>query len=128
MTNPTARIIAPLAVGALAAAGAIAGSIIGTRLFARGDRQLGRPQQPLPFDGWWNQDSSSGLAHAHPAVLFVDAVSGAVVDSWDRRTRARVERPAVQRTGQWPAHGLLVLDASTGDLLGTVQDHAPAAE
>lgn len=127
-STSTAKIVAPLAVGALAAAGAIAGSIIGARWFSQRTAELGQPEAPLAFEGWWNSDSSSGLAHAHPAVLFVDASTAAVVDSWDRRTRSRVSSPTARHSAEWPPRGILVLDAVTGDLLSVLSTPTPAAE
>ena len=38
----------------------------------------------------------------------------------DRRTRSRVQRPVVRRTPEWPAAGLIVVDAASGDLLTVV--------
>lgn len=118
MVHPIIRIAVPLAVGAAAATGAIIGASLGRE---RSQQALEPPQRPLAVEGWWSSDASSSLAHAHPSVLIVDAASSRLVDSWDRRTRARVERPVVRRTPEWPASGLIVVDATTGDLLTTVR-------
>lgn len=117
MASPLIRIAAPLLVGALAGVGAIvAGS------FTRERRQLALTPAPRPLavTGWWSSDASSSLAHAHPAVLIVDADTASLIDSWDRRIRDRVQRPVVRRTPEWPAGGLIVVDAATGDLLTVV--------
>ncbi|WP_347755129.1 hypothetical protein [Agrococcus sp. ProA11] len=125
MANPIFRIVAPLVVGALAAAGAIVANSLSRD---RGERQLALSPAPRPLalHGWWSSDTSSSLAHAHPAVLIVDADSTALIDSWDRRTRDRVPHPVVRRTPEWPPSGTIVVDAATGDLL-TVVD-APAGQ
>lgn len=115
MAHPLIRIAAPILAGALAGAGAIVGAT-----FVRERRQqheLEAPARPLALEGWWSSDASSSLAHAHPAVLIVDADTAQLVDSWDRRTRRRVARPVVRRTPEWPATGLIVVDAESGDLL-----------
>lgn len=119
MTNPLIRIGAPLVVGALAAAGAI----IATSLTRERHEQqaLSSAPRPLALHGWWSADTSSSLAHAHPAVLILDADTASLVDSWDRRTRDRVRHPVVRRTPEWPTDGVIVVDAATGDLL-TVLD------
>ena len=119
MAHPLIRIGAPLAVGAIAAVGAIVGATLSRE---RQRLELEPAARPLAVEGWWSSDASSSLAHAHPAVLIVDADTAQLVDSWDRRTRARVHRPVVRRTPEWPATGLIVVDASTGDLL-TVLAH-----
>lgn len=118
MTNPLFRIGAPLVVGALAAAGAI----IATSLSRERHEQqaLSPAPRPLAVHGWWSADTSSSLAHAHPAVLIVDADTASLIDSWDRRTRDRVRHPVVRRTPEWPADGVIVVDAATGDLLTVV--------
>lgn len=116
MVHPLARLAGPLLVGALAGAGAIIGASLRRE---RSRLELAPPPRPLAVQGWWSSDASSSLAHAHPAVLIVDAASSRLVDSWDRRTRARVARPVVRRTPEWPSHGLIVVDAATGDLLAT---------
>ncbi|WP_405218732.1 hypothetical protein [Agrococcus sp. Ld7] len=118
MANPLFRIAAPLVVGALAAAGAI----IATSLSRERLEQLALSPAPRPLaiQGWWSADTSSSLAHAHPAVLIVDADTAALVDSWDRRTHDRVRHPVVRRTPEWPSAGLIVVDAATGDLLTVV--------
>lgn len=120
MANPLFRIAAPLVVGALAAAGAIVASSLSRD---RGERQraLSPAPRPLALTGWWSSDTSSSLAHAHPAVLIVDADTATLIDSWDRRTRDRVPHPVVRRTPEWPTAGVIVVDAATGDLL-TVAD------
>ncbi|WP_413317528.1 hypothetical protein AA0Z99_11605 [Agrococcus sp. 1P02AA] len=115
MATPLFRIAAPLLVGGLAAVGAIVASSL-TRERAE-QRALAGPARPLAVEGWWSSDASSSLAHAHPAVLIVDADSARLIDSWDRRIRARVAQPVVRRTPEWPASGLIVVDAATGDLL-----------
>ncbi|WP_072314755.1 hypothetical protein [Agrococcus sp. Marseille-P2731] len=115
MASPLIRIAAPLLVGALAGVGAIvAGSLTRER---EQQRELAAPSRPLAVEGWWSSDASSSLAHAHPAVLIVDADTARLVDSWDRRIRDRVVQPVVRRTPEWPADGLIVVDAATGDLL-----------
>lgn len=124
MPNPLIRIAAPLIVGALAGAGAIVAGVL-----TRDRRQqlaLSPAARPLAVEGWWSSDASSSLAHAHPAVLIVDADTATLIDSWDRRIRDRVARPVVRRTPEWPAHGSIVVDAATGDLL-TVLDTGEAA-
>lgn len=118
MANPIFRIAAPLVVGALAAAGAI---VAGT--LARGRQEqhaLSPAPRPLAVTGWWSSDASSSLAHTHPAVLIVDADTATLIDSWDRRTRDRVQHPVVRRTPEWPLGGLIVVDAATGDLLTVI--------
>ena len=52
----------------------------------------------------------------------VDADTAALVDSWDRRIRDRVHHPVVRRTPEWPATGLIVVDARTGDLLAVLRE------
>lgn len=115
MASPLIRVAAPLLVGVAAGIGAIVGATL-TR-----DRklqlELESAPRPLAVEGWWSSDASSSLAHAHPAVLIVDADTAQLVDSWDRRTRGRVHRPVVRRTPEWPAVGRIVVDAATGDLL-----------
>ncbi|GAA3591979.1 hypothetical protein [Agrococcus terreus] len=118
MASPLIRIVAPLLVGALAGAGAIVGATLRRE---RARLELAPAPRPLAAEGWWSSDSSSSLAHAHPAVLIVDAGTARLVDSWDRRTRDRVARPVVRRTPEWPREGLLVVDAATGDLLAVVE-------
>lgn len=115
MASPLIRIAAPLLVGALAGVGAIVASTL-TRE-RRQQLELAPPPRPLAVEGWWSSDASSPLAHAHPAVLIVDADTAGLVDSWDRRIRDRVHHPVVRRTPEWPARGLIVVDAATGDLL-----------
>lgn len=117
MASPLIRIAAPLLVGTLAAVGAI---VAGSLNRERGLRELSPAPRPLAVEGWWSSDASSSLAHAHPAVLIIDADSARLVDSWDRRSRGRVHRPVVRRTPEWPAAGLIVVDAATGDLLTVV--------
>ncbi|WP_306233511.1 hypothetical protein [Agrococcus beijingensis] len=124
MAGQLVRIAAPLIVGAAAGIGAIIGASL-----ARDRAQLREiepPGRPLAFEGWWSSDASSSLAHAHPAVLMVDATSARVIDSWDRRRRARVEHPVVRRTPEWPREGVIVVDAATGDLLTVVSPAGPA--
>lgn len=118
MANPLIRIAAPMLVGALAAVGAIVATTL-TRERAQ-QHELSAPVRPLAVEGWWSSDTSSSLAHAHPAVLIVDADTARLVDSWDRRSRSRVTDPVVRRTPEWPTTGLIVVDASTGDLLAAL--------
>lgn len=120
MANPLFRIAAPLLVGALAGVGAIVASTL-TR-DRREQLQLSPAPRPLAVEGWWSSQASSSLAHAHPAVLIVDADTATLVDSWDRRIRDRVPNPVVRRTPEWPTAGLLVVDAATGDLLTVVDE------
>ncbi|MCH1881594.1 hypothetical protein [Agrococcus sp. ARC_14] len=120
MTRPLIRIAGPLLVGALAGVGAIVASTL-TR--ERKQHELTAAPRPLAVEGWWSSDASSSLAHAHPAVLIVDADTARLIDSWDRRIRDRVQRPVVRRTPEWPAGGLIVVDAATGDLLTVVSEH-----
>ncbi|WP_206447978.1 hypothetical protein [Agrococcus sp. KRD186] len=124
MASPLIRIAAPLLVGALAGVGAIVASTL-TR--ERKQHALSPAPRPLAVQGWWSSEASSSLAHAHPEVLIVDADTARLVDSWDRRARDRVHRPVVRRTPEWPAAGLIVVDAATGDLLTIVSDGAPAS-
>lgn len=119
MARPLIRVVAPLIVGAAAGIGAIIGATL-TRE-RKQHLELESAPRPLAVEGWWSSDASSSLAHAHPAVLIVDADTARLVDSWDRRSRGRVHRPVVRRTPEWPATGLIVVDAATGDLL-TVLD------
>ncbi len=119
MANPLIRLAAPLLVGVAAGIGAIVGATL-TR--ERKHLELETGPQPLAVEGWWSSDASSSLAHAHPAVLIVDADTARLVDSWDRRTRARVHHPVVRRTPEWPTTGLIVVDAATGDLLTVVSE------
>lgn len=119
MASSLIRVAAPLLVGVAAGIGAIVGA---TRTRERKHLELEAATQPLVVDGWWSSDASSSLAHAHPAVLIVDADSARLVDSWDRRARGRVQRPVVRRTPEWPATGLIVVDAATGDLLTVVSE------
>lgn len=119
MANPLIRLAIPFAIGALASAGAIVGATLVRE--RREQLSLGTPAVPLAYDGWWNSDQSSPLAYAHPAVLFVDAGSGTLLDSWDRRSRARVHSPVVSRRSEWPADGVIVVDAGSGDLLHVLQ-------
>lgn len=119
MASPLFRIAAPLLVGALAAAGAI---VAGGLRRERAQHALTAAPRPLAVEGWWSSDASSSLAHAHPAVLIVDADTATLIDSWDRRIRDRVHRPVVRRTPEWPATGLIVVDAATGDLLAVVSE------
>jgi hypothetical protein len=118
------RVAAPLIVGVAAGVGAIVGATL-TR-----DRkqhlELESAPTPLAVEGWWSSDASSSLAHAHPAVLIVDADTARLVDSWDRRTRGRVHQPVVRRTPEWPATGLIVVDAATGDLLTVLDERGSA--
>lgn len=123
MASPIVRFAAPLLVGALAAAGAIVASALSRE---RQQHALTAGPRPLAAEGWWSSDASSSLAHAHPAVLIVDAETATLVDSWDRRIRDRVHRPVVRRTPEWPASGRIVVDAATGDLLAVLSE--PAAE
>lgn len=118
MARSLIRLAAPIVAGALAAAGAIVGASL-TRE-RKQQRELEPPSTPLAVEGWWSSDASSSLAHAHPAVLIIDADSGRLVDSWDRRSRSRVASPVVRRTPEWPTAGLIVVDAATGDLLTVV--------
>lgn len=115
MAGPLIRVAGPLIVGVAAAVGAIVGASLSRD--RKQHLELESAPRPLAVEGWWSSDVSSSLAHAHPAVLIVDADTAQLVDSWDRRTRARVHRPVVRRTPEWPATGLIVVDASTGDLL-----------
>lgn len=124
MASPLIRIAAPLLVGALAGVGAIVASTL-TR--ERRQHALTSPPRPLAVEGWWSSDASSSLAQAHPEVLIVDADTARLVDSWDRRARDRVQRPVVRRTPEWPAAGLIVVDAATGDLLTVVSAPTPGA-
>lgn len=117
MASSLIRVAAPLLVGVAAGIGAIVGASL-TR--ERKHLELETGPRPLAVEGWWSSDVSSSLAHAHPAVLIVDADTAQLVDSWDRRTRTRVQRPVVRRTPEWPAGGLIVVDAATGDLLTVV--------
>jgi hypothetical protein len=119
MASPLSRIAAPLLVGALAGVGAI---IAGSLTRERKQHALTSAPRPLAVQGWWSSEASSSLAHAHPEVLIVDADTARLVDSWDRRARDRVQRPVVRRTPEWPASGLIVVDAATGDLLTIVGD------
>lgn len=119
MASSLIRVAAPLLVGVAAGIGAIVGATL-TR--ERKHLELEAAPRPLAVDGWWSSDASSSLAHAHPAVLIVDAGTGRLVDSWDRRTRARVPHPVVRQTPEWPATGLIVVDAATGDLLTVVSE------
>ncbi|SFS10524.1 hypothetical protein SAMN04487783_1422 [Agrococcus baldri] len=121
MASPLIRIAAPLLVGALAGVGAI---IAGSLTRERKQHALTPAPRPLAVQGWWSSETSSSLAHAHPEVLIVDADTARLVDSWDRRARDRVQRPVVRRTPEWPAAGLIVVDAATGDLLTIVDDLA----
>ncbi len=118
------RVAAPLLVGAAAAVGAIVGATL-TRE-RRQHLELESAPRPLAVKGWWSSDASSSLAHAHPAVLIVDADTARLVDSWDRRSRGRVHRPVVRRTPEWPATGLIVVDAATGDLLTVLDERGRA--
>jgi hypothetical protein len=118
------RVAAPLIVGVAAGVGAIVGATL-TR-----DRkqhlELESAPAPLAVEGWWSSDASSSLAHAHPAVLIIDADTTRLVDSWDRRSRGRVHQPVVRRTPEWPATGLIVVDAATGDLLTVLDERGSA--
>ncbi|ERG64166.1 hypothetical protein L332_06825 [Agrococcus pavilionensis RW1] len=118
MARSLIRLATPILVGALAAGGAIVGASLARE--RKHQHELEPPSTPLAVEGWWSSDASSSLAHAHPAVLIVDADSGRLVDSWDRRARSRVASPVVRRTPEWPAAGLIVVDAATGDLLTVV--------
>ena len=120
MARPLIRIAAPLLVGALAAVGTIVASVLGRE--RREQPAIAPARRPLVAEGWWSSDASSSLAHAHPAVLMVDAGTATLVDSWDRRIRDRVQRPVVRRTQEWPPSGLIVVDARTGDLLAVVRE------
>jgi hypothetical protein len=124
MVSPLVRIAAPLIVGAAAGIGAIVGASLARE--RRLQLELEPPMRPLAFEGWWSSDASSSLAHAHPAVLMVDAASARVIDSWDRRRHARVEHPVVRRTPEWPREGAIVVDAATGDLLAVLSAPGPA--
>ena len=119
MPHPLARIVVPVVVGVAAGVGAI---VAQTALLRRGPVQpsLGAPERPLAFHGWWSSDDSSPMAYAHPAVLFVDGATGTIVDSWDRRTRARVPNPRVVGSEPLSIDAISVLDASTGDVLQTL--------
>lgn len=118
MARSLIRLAAPIIAGALAAGGAIVGaSLVRER---KQQHELEPPSTPLAVEGWWSSDASSSLAHAHPAVLIIDADSGRLVDSWDRRSRSRVSSPVVRRTPEWPTAGVIVVDAATGDLLTVV--------
>ncbi len=119
MASSLIRVAAPLLVGVAAGIGAIVGATL-TR--ERKLLELEAPPRRLAVEGWWSSDASSSLAHAHPAVLIVDADTAQLVDSWDRRTRGRVHRPVVRRTPEWPTAGLIVVDAATGDLLTVVSE------
>jgi hypothetical protein len=120
MAAPLIRLAAPLLIGVAAGVGAIVGATL-TRE-RKQHLELEAAPRPLAVEGWWSSDASSSLAHAHPAVLIVDADTGHLVDSWDRRSRDRVHRPVVRRTPEWPAAGLIVVDAATGDLLTVVSE------
>ena len=124
MAGPLIRVAAPLIVGVAAGIGAIIGATL-TRE-RKQHLELESAPRPLAVEGWWSSDASSSLAHAHPAVLIVDADSARLVDSWDRRTRGRVHRPVVRRTPEWPAIGLIVVDAATGDLLTVLDERRRA--
>ena len=119
MASSLIRVAAPLIVGVAAGIGAIVGATL-TR--ERKLLQLEAAPKRLAVEGWWSSDASSSLAHAHPAVLIVDADTAQLVDSWDRRSRGRVHHPVVRRTPEWPATGLIVVDAATGDLLTMVSE------
>lgn len=119
MASPLIRVAAPLIVGVAAGVGAIIGATLSRE---RKQLELESAPRPLAVEGWWSSDASSSLAHAHPAVLIVDADTARLVDSWDRTTRSRVARPVVRRTPEWPAGGLIVVDAATGDLLTVVSE------
>ncbi len=123
MASSLIRIAAPLIVGVAAGVGAIVGATLSRE---RKHLELEGAPRPLAVEGWWSSDASSSLAHAHPAVLIVDADSARLVDSWDRHTRSRVARPVVRRTPEWPAAGLIVVDAATGDLLTVLGDPGSA--
>jgi hypothetical protein len=120
MASSLIRLAAPVLVGVAAGIGAIVGATL-TRERSQ-QLELEAAARPLAVEGWWSSDASSSLAHAHPAVLIVDADSARLVDSWDRRSRARVHHPVVRRTPEWPAAGLIVVDAATGDLLTVVSE------
>lgn len=124
MASPLIRIAAPLLVGALAGVGAIVAGALTRERTQQG--ALAPAARPLAVMGWWSADTSSSLAHAHPAVLIVDADTAALVDSWDRRIRGRVQHPVVRRTPEWPSAGLIVVDAATGDLLTVISETAIA--
>ncbi|MFA4840357.1 MAG: hypothetical protein WC580_01465 [Agrococcus sp.] len=124
MARPLIRVVAPLIVGAAAGIGAIIGATL-TRE-RKQHLELESAPRPLAVEGWWSSDASSSLAHAHPAVLIVDADSARLVDSWDRRSRGRVHRPVVRRTPEWPSTGLIVVDAATGDLLTVLDERRRA--
>lgn len=122
MPHPLARIAAPIAIGAAAAAGAIVGTLIARDRLRQGS--IDAPQAPLALHGWWDSDESSPLAYAHPAVLFIDTATGRLVDSWDRRRRGRVEDAVVRPSAEWPDRALIVVDAASGDLLQTISASA----
>lgn len=122
MASPLVRIAASLLAGALAGVGAI---VAGGLSRERKQHALTSAPRPLAVQGWWSSDTSSSLAHAHPAVLIVDADTATLVDSWDRRIRDRVQRPVVRRTPEWPPRGRIVVDAATGDLLAVVGEQRP---
>ncbi|ROR65617.1 hypothetical protein [Agrococcus jenensis] len=120
MASSLIRVAGPLLVGVAAGIGAIVGASL-TR-DRKQQLELESAPRPLAVEGWWSSDASSSLAHSHPAVLIVDADTARLVDSWDRRARARVHHPVVRRTPEWPATGLIVVDAATGDLLAVVSE------
>lgn len=120
MAGPLFRVAGPLLIGVAAAAGAIVGVTLSRERTQH--LELESAPRPLAVEGWWSSDASSSLAHAHPAVLIVDADTAGLVDSWDRRTRGRVHRPVVRRTPEWPTAGLIVVDAATGDLLTVLSE------
>jgi len=119
MPHPLSRLVAPVIVGVAAGIGAIVAQSVLVRR-APAQPSLGAPERPLAFDGWWSSDASSPMAYAHPAVLFVDGGTGAIVDSWDRRTRSRVANPRIVGSEPLPTDAISVLDASTGDVLQTL--------
>jgi|GEM_PF-2718954 len=120
MASSLIRVAGPLLVGVAAGIGAIVGASL-TRE-RKQQLELESAPRPLAVEGWWSSDASSSLAHAHPAVLIVDADTARLVDSWDRRSHARVHHPVVRRTPEWPTAGLIVVDAATGDLLAVVSE------
>ncbi len=118
------RILVPLGFAVAAGAATAATALLSRTRHTTAT--LDAPKRPLALHGWWDADDASPLAYAHPAVLFVDAASGALLDSWDRRSRMRVVAPYIRRVAAWPASGIVVLDADSGDLLASLAGTTPA--
>ena len=119
MPHPLGRLVAPVIVGVAAGIGAIVAQSVLVRR-APAQPSLDAPERPLAFEGWWSSQTSSPMGYAHPAVLFVDGSTRAIVDSWDRRTRSRVANPRVIGSEPLVEDAISVLDASTGDVLQTL--------